>query len=210
MTINEFLVIKYRGDNMAKRFSENEKKVIQDRLLNIAEICWGKYGIKKTSVDELVQMAGISKGAFYLFYESKELLFLDVLVRIDKRIKDSLLEALKTSKESKKQGFINGIKKMFLEVQKTPWMLNLQNGDYDLLIQKLPEETVKEHLTDDESDISLILKSVDINCDTSFVSSVMKSIFFTQLHKKEIGEEQYEEVTQFFIESLANRIFDRS
>jgi AcrR family transcriptional regulator len=198
---------------MAKGFTENEKKVIQDRLLNVAELCWGKYGIKKTTVDEIVRMAGISKGAFYLFYQSKELLFLDVLIRIDKRTKDSMLKALiasKASKESKKQSFINGIKQMFLEVQKTPWMLNLQNGDYDLLIQKLPEETVKEHLANDESEMSLILNSIDINCDTSFVSSVMKAIFFTQLHKNEIGEEQYEEVIQFFIESLADRIFDRS
>lgn len=60
---------------MAKKFSDKEKEMIQERLLSKAEICWGKYGIKKTSVDELVRMAGISKGAFYLFYPSKELLF---------------------------------------------------------------------------------------------------------------------------------------
>ncbi|MEK4064171.1 MULTISPECIES: TetR/AcrR family transcriptional regulator [Paenibacillus] len=193
---------------MAKKFSDKEKEIIQERLLSKAEICWGKYGIKKTSVDELVRMAGISKGAFYLFYPSKELLFFDVLKNVDKRIKNAMLEALKTSNEPPKQSFIQGLKQMFIEVQKNPWILNLQNGDYELLIQKLPEETVKEHLSDDEDEISMLLKYLEVECDIGFVSSAMRAIFFTVLHKNEISGEHHEEVVHFFIESLAERIFE--
>ncbi|MFR5759913.1 MAG: TetR/AcrR family transcriptional regulator [Bacteroides cellulosilyticus] len=41
------------------------------------ELCYlsSNKRVRKTSVDELVKYANISKGAFYLFYTSKELLF---------------------------------------------------------------------------------------------------------------------------------------
>ena len=65
--------------NMARSFTETEKENIRKRLLDACRQSWTQYGYKKTSVDELCQQAGISKGAFYLFFESKEALFCDVL-----------------------------------------------------------------------------------------------------------------------------------
>ena len=37
---------------MAKGFNERERETIRQKLMDAAEACWGKYGIKKTSVDE--------------------------------------------------------------------------------------------------------------------------------------------------------------
>ena len=54
---------------MGKGFTESEKVIIKDKLKKAAEEALIKTGIRKTSVDELVLKAGISKGAFYLFYE---------------------------------------------------------------------------------------------------------------------------------------------
>lgn len=48
---------------------------------------WTQYGYKKTSVDELCRQAGISKGAFYLFFESKEALFCEVLCSVQEQAK---------------------------------------------------------------------------------------------------------------------------
>lgn len=43
-------------------------------------------------MDELTAAVGISKGAFYLFYELKEALFLEVLEQIEKKIQTAILE----------------------------------------------------------------------------------------------------------------------
>ncbi|MGH2331574.1 TetR/AcrR family transcriptional regulator [Thermoanaerobacter mathranii] len=43
------------------------------RLIAAAKECLQKYGVKKTSVEQLTKMAGISKGSFYIFYGSKEI-----------------------------------------------------------------------------------------------------------------------------------------
>lgn len=60
---------------MARSFSEREKENIRKSLMDICKQNWTQYGYKKTSVDEICKQAGISKGAFYLFFESKEALF---------------------------------------------------------------------------------------------------------------------------------------
>ena len=60
---------------MAKAFDDNERKLIKDKLKEGALLFIQQQGVRKTSVDELVKYANISKGAFYLFYTSKELLF---------------------------------------------------------------------------------------------------------------------------------------
>lgn len=39
-----------------------------------------QFGVKKTTVDELVKRVSIPKGTFYLFYPSKEQLFFDVFL----------------------------------------------------------------------------------------------------------------------------------
>ena len=56
---------------MARSFSEREKENIRKSLIDICKQSWTQYGYKKTSVDEMCKQVGISKGAFYLFFESK-------------------------------------------------------------------------------------------------------------------------------------------
>ena len=69
---------------MPKTYSENERAYIQERLKTEAKKCLATYGIRKTTIDELVKRVGIPKGTFYLFYESKEQLLYEVIMESDK------------------------------------------------------------------------------------------------------------------------------
>ncbi|NCB05842.1 MAG: TetR/AcrR family transcriptional regulator, partial [Clostridia bacterium] len=64
---------------MAVKFTEKECGEIVQALRLAAARHAANGGMRKTTVDELAQEAGISKGAFYKFYSSKEYLFLDML-----------------------------------------------------------------------------------------------------------------------------------
>ena len=57
---------------MARSFTEREKENIKRSLQEACKQSWTQYGYKKTSVDDLCRQAGISKGAFYLFFESHD------------------------------------------------------------------------------------------------------------------------------------------
>ena len=63
-----------------KSFSGQERTLIDQRLRAAAAECLERYGVRKTTVDELVRRAGIPKGTFYLFYPSKEALFFSLLI----------------------------------------------------------------------------------------------------------------------------------
>lgn len=56
-------------------FSEEENKNIRRRLFEEAAKRAVTVGTRKTSVEELTEAVGISKGLFYKFFDSKELLF---------------------------------------------------------------------------------------------------------------------------------------
>src|SRR5262249_53325974 len=76
---------------MPRAFSELERELIRNRLRQVGRQAFATYGLRRTAVDDLVAAAGISKGAFYLFYDSKEALLLDVLEQFEAEFQDRVL-----------------------------------------------------------------------------------------------------------------------
>lgn len=85
---------------MPKIFSTEERERIVDRLRSVASSALSIYGVKKTTVDYLIEEAHIAKGSFYLFYESKEELFCDVILSFLSRVKNLYLEMLQNMDEN--------------------------------------------------------------------------------------------------------------
>ena len=55
---------------MPKGFTGREKELIRARLIKEGYKQFSAHGLKKTSIEELAEAAKISKGAFFLFFES--------------------------------------------------------------------------------------------------------------------------------------------
>jgi len=62
--------------------------------LGVLRRLFAAQGLKKTSLDELVQPAGIAKGSFYAFFDSKESLYLEEMLRRAPQVGARLAEAL--------------------------------------------------------------------------------------------------------------------
>ncbi len=58
---------------------DNEKRT---RILQEAQSLFIRYGVKRTSIDEVARAADIAKGTLYLYYDSKEMLFAEVAKNI--------------------------------------------------------------------------------------------------------------------------------
>ncbi len=76
---------------MPTAFTQHERAHIRAALQSKGYELFAAYGIKKTSVEELAKSAGISKGAFYLFYDSKEELFFELLEQYEANFQSVLL-----------------------------------------------------------------------------------------------------------------------
>jgi len=70
---------------------DNEKRI---RILQEAQSLFIRYGVKRTSIDEVARAAEIAKGTLYAYYESKEMLFAEVARNI---CADILAEANKAA-----------------------------------------------------------------------------------------------------------------
>ena len=57
----------YRGEIMARGFTEREKEIIRNDLINTGRELFGTYGLKKTSIEDLTKAVGIAQGSFYTF-----------------------------------------------------------------------------------------------------------------------------------------------
>jgi len=66
---------------MPRAFTEAERETIRERLITAGRKLFSRYGLKKTTVEELSHAAGIAKGTFYLFFPSKEALYAEVLLQ---------------------------------------------------------------------------------------------------------------------------------
>lgn len=89
---------------MPKAFSEEEKGRIHGRLLEAGRKRFTRYGLKKTTIEELAGAAGIAKGSFYLFFDSKEELYVallaEVMPEVERRVLSRSLEATDDPREA--------------------------------------------------------------------------------------------------------------
>lgn len=123
---------------MARSFSEREKEAIRKGLIVACQQSWAQYGYKKTSVDELCRQAGISKGAFYLFFPSKESLFCEVLCLVQGQALDAAWQAAERRKD--KSGILEALKIIYREYSKNNFLYHADSRDYTALCNKLSKE----------------------------------------------------------------------
>lgn len=79
---------------MAQPFSPQQRDAIREKLKESARKYAVSTGVKKTSLDMLTADAGISKSSFYRFYDSKELLFLEIAADWESQIIAAVNESL--------------------------------------------------------------------------------------------------------------------
>ena len=127
---------------MARSFTEREKENIKKSLQEACKQSWTQYGYKKTSVDDLCKQVGISKGAFYLFFESKEALFCEVLYSVQEQICNAASKVIEKHKD--KYGVAEALKLIYREYDRNNFLYDSDSTDFTILMNKLSEEQAKK------------------------------------------------------------------
>jgi len=134
---------------MPRAFTEREKQLIRERLLSVGDRQFSALGLKKTTIEDLAEAVGVSKGAFYLFYASKEALFMDVVEQAELRFRQEVLAAVDLPGPSPRSRLLAVLKKAFLLVKTIPVLQFFAGDDYDRVIRRIPEGKLQEHLAGD-------------------------------------------------------------
>jgi AcrR family transcriptional regulator len=192
---------------MPKGFTDQEKEKIRARLIENGRKLFETYGIRKTNVEELTAAAGISKGAFYNFYPSKEELFMDILEEIEEEVRGGLMREAFREDQSYKEGLKVFLKKALAATSEYPFLKNLTGNDYHYLVRKLPEERINAHLISDGAAVTDFLLASGLGevitvKDPILVANVFRSLFFVTMHKAELGEDSYEQTLDLLVEMV--------
>ncbi len=196
---------------MPRSYTNKEREHIVKRLKDEAALCLSMYGVKKTTVDELVKRVNIPKGTFYLFYDSKELLLYDVINSLHNEIQVHFLKGIESLQENFNCDQLTDLLfQTFKKVDNTCLLKIITNGELELLMRKLPNKIVDEHLVHDNQLMEKLILSIPQakEKDIESFSGAMRGIFLTMLHKREIGEKIFDDSLKLLINGLVIKLME--
>jgi Transcriptional regulator len=194
---------------MPKTFTEKEKEIIRNTLIQEGRELFSKYGLRKTSITELTKAAGIAQGTFYNFFDSKEELYFEIIEMEEYKSEQFLENILKSSNSSKEsiKRIINGTYELF---QNNPIIHRLYDSkDYELMVRKLSGEKLENHQKKDAVRVLNMIvgmqqKNELIDARPEVIAGLLRAVILLYFHQDEIGKEVYPEV----IDLLANIVAD--
>lgn len=194
---------------MPKAWNEREKELVRRALQDEGKRLFEKYGLQKTTIDEIVRAARISKGSFYLFYRSKEELYFDILETVEHEFKDKLFGDVFAQGETGRESFRDFLRRLIDLLTTTPIYSRLNSSDYEYLMRKLPEESLQKHMERDH-DISARyfqqwmeqghMRRVDLDA----LNGVLLSLFYFVMHRDDFVEVNFTAAKELWIDILAS------
>ena len=193
---------------MPKGFTEHEKELIRKQLLKEGYKQFSAYGLKKTNIEELAEAAKISKGAFYLFYESKEALFMDVAELAEQRYRQELLAAIDLPGPSPRARLLVVFKRALALVQTIPILQFFSGSDYDLLFRRIPAEKLQEHLASDRVFFEELVTrcqnaGIPIRARPAEISGLLYLLVLTILHEDDLIRTNFSGSIDLLLELVA-------
>jgi AcrR family transcriptional regulator len=201
------LVTEYTARDMPRAFSERERDLIRRRLVQAGRRHFAAYGMR-ASVDDLVRAAGISKGAFYLFYESKEAVLLDVLEQLEAELQARLLDQVLAPGVSPRDG-LRALLRQSLTIRQTdPLLRRLGPEELERLARRAPPERAAALLRADVATVARFLdrwraRGTALPVDAEVLAGVLRALFFASLHEAQIGPDVYPSVIDTLVDGVA-------
>ena len=193
---------------MATAFTAEEKEVIRKKLHKVAKECLQRYGVKKTTVDQMAAMVDISKGSFYNFYSSKEMLFFAVLEEYQIDVMNRLTEQLGMETKIDTNRLVQLLYDFYQDFRYSFMYTIFKNHEMELLVRKLPKAAITNHHLIDDRMVKKIVSRINIreNVSVEIVSALFRTIAMTILHIEEIGEEQFDTTLKLVIQGIVEQI----
>lgn len=175
---------------MALPFTDEQRLLIRNRLLHSAQRHAISDGVQKTSLDTLTSEAGISKSSFYKFYESKEMLFLEVAASWEDQILSSALRTLSSDQQlTSKERAARFVYAVFETIHHLG-IARFLREDLQYLNAFLPQEEARAHCLTSAKGIFDTLREARIRFTESeeTVLAVIQLMYLSILSIGDIGE----------------------
>ena len=197
---------------MPTKFSEQEQKWIREKLMNQSRKLFSRYSFSKTSVKEITEAAGISKGAFYSFFDSKAELYYYVVEAEAQKIREKAKNILTGKNGNAKDQIRKFMHFLLNRVENNNLTRRLfEENEFEKVVQKLGPDKMDQHRQFSVDSFVPIFrkwqeKGEIIEGDPEVLLGVIRAVFAVALHKEEIGEDIFPEVMDKLIEFVSQGI----
>lgn len=180
---------------MTPTFTETEKDHIRERLLETGRELFPRYGLKKTSLENLTRPAGIAKSSFYTFFDSKEALYMELMMAMREEVKARIVGASFEADKDAREALVCFLHAVVNELETNPLTRRLVTHPEEL--QRLSRKATPEQMEANIAASSLPISSFieegqargEISAgDPEVIAGVIRAVAILPLHKDEIGD----------------------
>lgn len=192
----------------AVAFTDEQNRVICRNLIREARCCGVTVGMRKTTVEQLANAVGISKGSFYKFFDSKELLFFAMLEDIHTECfaaaQNALQENAALLPADRATAAILAACRWLSEAKAFVFIEN----DAEFLLHRLPEEVKTAHYHDDEMHIRTLLEASGLQPKggMALAAATVRGLILTVSHQGQIGA-LYPQVLETLVRGACRELF---
>lgn len=131
---------------MPRAFDEREREQISVQLKQVALKMFSASGVAKISVDQLTRSVGIAKGSFYRFYESKEMLYFELLEEAQNRLRAPLLQRPRQSGQPMRASLERKLRTLFRKISEEP-LIQFMGREQELnaILRRVSAQRLQQH-----------------------------------------------------------------
>ncbi|HVR32386.1 MAG TPA: TetR/AcrR family transcriptional regulator [Acidimicrobiia bacterium] len=136
---------------MPRPFAESERELLKQKLRAVARQRIEEAGVRAMSIADLTRQVGVSKGAFYLLYESKDQLVMEVLGEVEEELRTTLSEVAGEREGTTVAVMTRVVRSLFDAVGNHPVLALLADPDEGPhIFRMVPPDEMEERMADDD------------------------------------------------------------
>ncbi|HBD3479844.1 TPA: TetR/AcrR family transcriptional regulator, partial [Escherichia coli] len=191
---------------------ELEKEKIREELLKVAYRFFVDKGFKNTSLEDITSSVGIAKSSFYIFFESKEILYMELLAHEGEQIEKQVWPKVIAAKDIRSAIKIY-LNEMALELEDKILTQRLVYDleEYKIVSRKLnPDYVGSEHLRSIVPLVEFIKLRQDsneiIDEEPGIIAGVLRAAWLIGSQKGDLQQYNYERIKELLFEAVADRV----
>jgi AcrR family transcriptional regulator len=185
---------------MPRIFTEVDRAAIREALVEAGRDHFLRYGLRKTNIAELARAAGIAKGTFYRFFESKEDLCMEIFDQEENAMREEVEAIL--SGEQEPAPALRAVLDYAREfVRSNSLLAHLrETGEYTFLARGVGKQKLAEHLSHDVEFAGMLLDALRAKggvctLEPKVVAGVLRAVALMFMQEHVIGEAVFEPAT---------------
>ncbi|QLG27643.1 TetR/AcrR family transcriptional regulator [Halorarum halophilum] len=197
-------------------FTDEKRAKVRESLRESGRELFARHGVRKTTISELTESAGIGTGTFYRFYDSKEDLYVDIVEKQTEALIPRLLRESVQKYDDPEQAIAALLDATFDEFESNPLLRQVIAEDE---VSHLRDSVPDEELTKKRAhSMEFVLPHIEnwydegkvIGPDPETIAETIRAVSRIVLQREQIGEERYPEVRDTLVAAVAAGLTDVS